>query len=138
MNAQTQPLVDVAEVYRQQNMRFTRLNDILHRTPPTFSALIGGLWYFAFQQMDQRPVLAALVFIVAALVGHAGINVFNRLRVFITAYLDSIARFEKPHEMPRPAGTSIARYVIRLLGLAMALSVAGALWSLAGAFGFRL
>ena len=36
-----------ADIYREQSAHFRFMNDIPHKIPPLLTAVLGGLWYFA-------------------------------------------------------------------------------------------
>jgi hypothetical protein len=128
------------EIYKAQSARFINLNDTLYKAPPIFSTVIGGLWYFAFQQLDRHRGLAALVLVFAASVGLAGGNALLQLRKAINGYLNRLNAFEREHrvslkEAPEDEGgllrhvprISTVRGLMYLLYFAAGLSALGAI-----------
>lgn len=118
------------EIYKMQSARFTNLNDTLYRVPPVFGTVIGGLWYFAVQQMPGLRIISAMMFLLAGLVGMSGVIAMSRLRGYMTSYLNNLAHFEAPHDIPRNPGISTARAILWLMYSTMGLSAVGVLLAL--------
>ena len=113
------------EIYKQQSARFINLNDSLYRIPPLFASVIGALWYFAAQAMPTQRFMPAMVFLFAGMVASCGAVTVQRLRGYMTAYLNNLSRFEEPNAIPRSAGISTARAILSLMIGAGVLSVVG-------------
>ena len=49
------PMTEItrADIYKEQYAHFRSMNDILYKIPPLFTAIMGGLWYFAVQNLDK-------------------------------------------------------------------------------------
>jgi hypothetical protein len=115
------------EIYKLQSLRFTNLNDTLYKIPPIFGTVIGGLWYFAAQQMPTQRTIPAMAFVLAGMVSICGLVAISRLRGYMTAYLDNLAQFEAPHAIPRSIGTSTAKAILWLMYVTAGLSCLGVL-----------
>ena len=47
-----------ADRYKEQYAHFRSMNDILYKIPPLFTAVIGGLWYFAATNIEKYSVIS--------------------------------------------------------------------------------
>lgn len=125
-------IVTPKDIYQELSKRFSGLRDIQYKLPGIFSALIGGLWYFAAQEIGKDPVLATAIFVFAAAAGLACVNAMNRFRNAFNQYLDRINKFEGENAVSiRDSGVSTNRGMVLLLTLSIGLSGAGGIYSLA-------
>jgi len=107
------------------------MNDILYKIPPLFTAVLGGLWYFAVTNLDKDKWIACVVFLFALIASVCFVNVMQRFRIAFNAYIDNLNEMDgdkkvstKPSEFPSTIST-----VQFLLWAAAATSLAGALYA---------
>jgi hypothetical protein len=123
--------IPIEVIYREQRAQAGRMNDTLYRMPTLFSAVIGGLWYFATQTFEKNPVIAACVFLFAAVCAITAAFAMQRYRIVFIAYMDSIDRLEGRFRPAIPATrVRTSLMFMALLGVAAILSLAGFVYSL--------
>jgi hypothetical protein len=66
------------------------MNDILYKIPPIFTAIIGGLWYFAVINLDKYRLVSCAVFAFAAIASICFVNVMQRFRAAFNAYINNL------------------------------------------------
>jgi hypothetical protein len=128
--------IAAVEIYRQQYAHFGRLNDLLYKLPPMYSALVGALWYFGYVSKSTEPAIAGAVFVFAAVVCLYSIHVTKRFRAAFNLYINRINKFDREYAVTlhpaerQQAGLSTVGAVIRTLWVAFAISTAGAMYVL--------
>jgi len=107
------------------------MNDILYKIPPLFTAVLGGLWYFAATNLDKNKWIACVVFGFALIASVCFVNVMQRFRSAFNAYIDNLNIMDgdmkvttKPSELP----STITTVQILLWAAALA-SLAGVLYA---------
>jgi hypothetical protein len=126
------------EIYKQQYAHFGRMNDLIYKLPTLYSALVGALWYFAYSAKSET-VMSCGVFIFAAVLCFHSIYVTNRFRAAFNLYIDRINSFDREYAVTiRPAAgeptkVSTLGAFVRMLWVAFAFSIGGALYVLAPA-----
>jgi hypothetical protein len=86
--------IPALEIYKQQYAHFGRMNELLYKLPTLHAALIGGLWYFAYTALAPVPLVAAMVFLFAAIVCRYSLTFTAQFRLALNKYLDRINAFE--------------------------------------------
>ncbi len=117
--------------YKEQYAHFRSMNDILYKIPPIFTAIIGGLWYFAVSNLDKYKWVACAVFLFCTITSVCFVNVMQRFRMAFNAYLDNINKMDgemkvsiKNYSLPSTIAT-----IQVLLWAAAALSLGGVLYA---------
>jgi len=120
-----------AERYKEQYAHFRSMNDILYKIPPIFTAILGGLWYFAVSNLDKYKWVACAVFLFCAIASVCFINIMQRFRMAFNAYIDNLNKMDgemkvsiKPSKLPSTIAT-----IQYLLWAAAAISLAGAIYA---------
>ena len=127
--------IPTMEIYKQQYAHFGRMNDLIYKLPTLYSALIGALWYFAYSAKSEIPISCG-VFVFAAVVCFHSIYVTNRFRAAFNLYIDRINSFDREYAVTirpaagEPAKVSTLGAFVRMLWVAFALSIGGALYVL--------
>lgn len=100
------------ERYKEQYAHFRSMNDILYKIPPIFTAIIGGLWYFAVLNLDKYKWLACAVFLFCAIASVCFVNIMQRFRMAFNAYIDNLNKMDgemkvsiKPSKLPSTVAT---------------------------------
>ena len=78
------------DIYKEQYAHVRSMNDILYKIPPIFTAIIGGLWYFAVINLDKYKLVSCAVFAFAAIASVCFVNVMQRFRAAFNAYIDNL------------------------------------------------
>jgi hypothetical protein len=109
------------------------MNDILYKIPPIFTAILGGLWFFAMTIVDKDKLVACAVFGFALIASVCFINVMQRFRAAFNAYIDNLNNLDgdlkvttKPSSFP-PSTISTVQI---LLAAAAFVSLAGCFYAL--------
>ncbi|MDN3277855.1 hypothetical protein QWJ07_26565 [Frankia sp. RB7] len=117
--------------YKEQYAHFRSMNDILYKIPPIFTAILGGLWYFASSNLDKYKWVACGVFIFCTIASICFVNIMQRFRMAFNAYIDNLNKMDgdlkvsiKPSKLPSTIAT-----IQYLLWAAAAISVAGAIYA---------
>jgi hypothetical protein len=116
------------EIYKEQYAHFRGMNDTLYKIPPLFTAVIGGLWYFAVSNTDSKRAVASAVFAFTAVTCICFVNVMARFRQAFNGYLDNLNVMDGDMKITTKRGkfrVSTITTVQILLWIAAALSVAG-------------
>jgi hypothetical protein len=107
------------------------MNDILYKIPPLFTAVLGGLWYFATTNLEKDKWIACVVFVFALIASVCFVNVMQRFRLAFNAYIDNLNVMDgemkvstKPSDLPSTIST-----IQILLWAAAVASLAGALYA---------
>jgi hypothetical protein len=118
--------ISKADIYKEQYAHFRSMNDILYKIPPIFTAVIGGLWYFAVQNLDKK-VVAGGVFAFAAIASVCFVNVMQRFRLAFNAYITNLNTMDGEMTVSiKPSGTpSTITTVQFLLWAAAVISLLG-------------
>jgi hypothetical protein len=130
--------IPAVEIYKQQYAHLGRMNDLIYKLPTLYSALIGALWYFAYSAKSETAISCG-VFIFAAVVCFHSIYVTNRFRAAFNLYIDRINAFDREYAVTirpaagEPAKVSTLGAFVRMLWVAFAFSIGGALYVLAPA-----
>lgn len=123
--------VTVGEIYKEQYAHFRGMNDTLYKIPPLFTAVIGGLWYFAVQNLDEKKGIASAVFIFAAIASLAFVNIMSRFRQAFSAYIGNLNRLDCDLKVSTKGGAfrvSAITTVQIILWVAVVMSIMGALY----------
>ena len=70
------------------------MNEILYKIPPIFTAILGGLWYFAASSLHTDKMVSCVVFLFAAIASICFINVMQRFRFAFNAYIDNLNKMD--------------------------------------------
>ncbi|MET4386681.1 putative membrane protein [Bradyrhizobium sp. F1.4.3] len=130
--------IPAVEIYKQHYAHFGRMNDLIYKLPTLYSALIGALWFFAYSAKSDT-LIALGVFVFAAVICAHSIYITNRFRTAFNLYVDRINAFDRQYAVTiRPASggpsqLSTLGAFVRVLWVAFALSIAGAIYLLAPA-----
>lgn len=123
--------ITTAERYKEQYAHFRSMNDILYKIPPIFTAILGGLWYFAVSNIDKYKWVACAVFLFCAIASVCFVNIMQRFRMAFNAYIDNLNKMDgdlkvsiKPSKLPSTIAT-----VQYLLWAAAVISLAGAIYA---------
>lgn len=120
------PEISKLDIYKEQYAHFRSMNDILYKIPPIFTAVIGGLWYFAVTNIGTDKWIAAGVFLFAAVSSVCFINVLHRFRLAFTGYLDNLNEMDGDMRVTIKSRLPSTLDTIQfLLFVAAALSIAG-------------
>jgi|GEM_PF-4530294 len=87
-------IVSDEEKYRQQYAHFRGMNDLLYKLPVMFSAILGGFWYFAFEQYKNDPRIANFVFLMAAVFAYFFNKIMYRFKLAFKAYLNNLNKMD--------------------------------------------
>ncbi len=119
------------EIYKEQYAHFRSMNDILYKIPPMFTAVIGGLWYFAVLNLEKYSYVSGFVFVFSAIVSICFMNIMQRFRMAFNAYISNLNLMDgemkvsiKSSRLP----STIATVQYMLLAGAI-ISVCGAIFS---------
>ena len=82
------------DIYREQYAHFRAMNDILYKIPPLFTAVLGGLWYFAVTNLENDKWISCAVFAFAAVGSICFVNIMQRFRVPFNLYLDNLNKMD--------------------------------------------
>ena len=132
--------IPAVEIYKQQYAHFGRMNDLIYKLPTLYSALIGALWFFAYTAKSEA-VVAAAIFVFAAVICAHSIYITNRFRTAFSLYIDRINAFDRQYAVTirpvpgEPAKVSTLGAFIRMLWVAFAISFGGAIYVMAPALG---
>jgi uncharacterized membrane protein len=127
--------IPAVEIYKQQYAHFGRMNDLIYKLPTLYSALIGALWFFAYTARSEL-FIASGVLIFAAVLCFYSIYVTNRFRTAFNLYIDRINSFDREYAVTirpapgEPTKVSTLRAFVRVLWVAFAFSIAGAIYLL--------
>ena len=106
------------------------MNDILYKIPPIFTAIIGGLWYFAASNIEQDKLVAFTVFAFCAIASVCFVNVMQRFRLAFNGYINNLNKMDGDMKvsiessLPSTIGT-----IQLLLWTAAVVSVGGSIYS---------
>ncbi|MDE2182520.1 MAG: hypothetical protein KGJ78_05810 [Alphaproteobacteria bacterium] len=78
------------DIYKEQYAHFRSMNDILYKIPPMFTAILGGLWYFAVLNLEKDKWISCAVFAFAAVASICFVNVMQRFRMAFNSYIDNL------------------------------------------------
>jgi hypothetical protein len=116
--------------YKEQYAHFRSMNDILYKIPPIFTAIIGGLWYFAASNIEQDKLVAFTVFAFCAIASVCFVNVMQRFRLAFNGYINNLNKLDGDMKvsiessLPSTIGT-----IQLLLWTAAVVSVGGSIYS---------
>jgi hypothetical protein len=115
------------DVYKEQYAHFRSMNDILYKIPPLFTVVLGGLWYFAVQNIEKDKWVSCAVFAFAAVAGISFVNVMQRFRIAFNAYIENLNTLDGDLKVSiqKSGGPSTILTVQLLLWTSVAVSLAG-------------
>lgn len=89
--------------------------------------MLGGLWYFAVQNMDKDKWVSCAVFAFAAVAGIAFVNVMQRFRMAFNAYIQNLNALDGDLKVSihKTGGPSTISTVQILLWTSVVVSLAG-------------
>ena len=89
-------MVDIShlDIYKEQYAHFRSMNDILYKIPPMFTAVLGGLWYFAALNLEKDKWISFAVFAFAAVSSICFVNVMQRFRMSFNSYIDNLNKMD--------------------------------------------
>ncbi|MDC6668579.1 hypothetical protein OEZ84_28000, partial [Leclercia adecarboxylata] len=82
------------EIYKEQYAHFRSMNDILYKIPPLFTAILGGLWYFAVLNLEKDKWISCAIFAFAAVASVCFVNVMQRFRMAFNSYIDNLNQMD--------------------------------------------
>lgn len=126
------PDISDLDRYKEQYAHFRSMNDILYKIPPLFTAIIGGLWYFASQHLGKEDKwIACGVFAFSAIASICFINVMQRFNLAFSAYIDNLNDMDGPRKVSIRSSClpSTVKTIQFLLLVAALTSVAGAIYA---------
>jgi len=119
------------DIYREQYAHFRSMNEILYKIPPLFTAVLGGLWYFAVLNLEKDKWISCAVFAFATVTSVCFVNVMQRFRMAFNSYIDNLNQMDgdmkvsiKPSRLPSTIVT-----VQMLLWAAALVSLLGVLYA---------
>jgi hypothetical protein len=120
-----------ADIYREQYAHFRSMNDILYKIPPLFTAILGGLWYFAVINLGKDKWVSCAIFAFAAIGSVCFVNVMQRFRVAFNSYIDNLNQMDGDMKVStKPSRLPSTMVTIQLLLWAAALvSVLGIVYA---------
>lgn len=123
--------ISKVDIYKEQYAHFRGMNDILYKIPPIFTAILGGLWYFAATNLANDKWISCVVFAFAAIAACCFVNVMQRFRMAFNAYIDNLNRMDGDMKVSiNPSGPPSTIATIQfLLWVAAAVSVLGAIYA---------
>lgn len=96
-----------ADIYKEQYAHFRSMNDILYKIPPLFTAVLGGLWYFAVINLEKDKWISCAIFVFAAIGSVCFVNVMQRFRIAFNSYINNLNEMDgdmkvsiKPSRLP--------------------------------------
>lgn len=124
--------ITLVDIYKEQYSHFRSMNDILYKMPPIFTAVLGGLWYFAITTLDKDKWIACTVFCFALVASLCFINVMQRFRVAFNAYISNLNKMDNEMAVsikPSSFTPSTISTVQIMLSAAALVSVVGAFYA---------
>jgi hypothetical protein len=120
------------DIYKEQYAHLRSMNEILYKIPSIFTAIIGGLWYFAVLNIENHKPVACAVFLFAAVSSICFVNVMQRFRLAFNAYIDNLNKMDGEMKVSiRPAFfPSTIATVQMLLWTAFLVSIGGIFYSI--------
>jgi hypothetical protein len=125
-------MVSIGDVYREHYAHFRAMNDTLYKMPPLFTAVIGGLWYFATQNLAGDRWLARALFLFAAIASACFVNVMARFRQAFGGYLDNLNKLDGDLKVTTKGGgyrMSTITTIQLLLSMGAVVSAFGIMYS---------
>lgn len=124
--------ITIIDKYQQQYAHFGRMNDILYKLPPLFSTIIGGLWFFSVNYMDDKKFISMLVFLFAAMCCLCFLITMHRFRLAFNAYIDNINQMDGDMKvtLTKDRWPSTISALIWLLLVGFIISVSAAIYSI--------
>jgi len=129
--------VSINEIYKEQYAHFRSMNDILYKIPPLFSAAIGGLWYFAANQLKSDRLIAVSIFLFAAVLSVSSVFIMDRFSRAFSSYISNLNKLDGDYAVTLKDQTwppSTVKIVQFLLWVATAISIFGVLYALVPLF----
>lgn len=120
------------DIYKEQYSHFRSMNDILYKIPPIFTAVLGGLWYFAITILERDKWIACVVFAFALVASLCFVNVMQRFRVAFNAYITNLNKMDKDMAVttkPTSFAPSTISTVQIMLASAALVSLAGVVYA---------
>jgi hypothetical protein len=119
------------DIYKEQYAHFRSMNDILYKIPPVFTAVIGGLWFFAILNLEKDKWASCGVFAFSAFTSLCFVNVMQRFRMAFNSYIDNLNKMDGDMKVTiRPSRLPSTIVTVQLLLCAAALvSVLGVVYA---------
>jgi len=119
--------ITINEIYKEQYAHFRAMNDILYKIPPLFTAVIGALWYFAVQKIDDYNPIAATVFAFTAIASVCFVVIMSRFKAAFNGYIDNLNKMDGDMKVTIRSSwlPSTIKTIQFLLWVACIISVAG-------------
>lgn len=123
--------ISIVDKYQQQYAHFGRMNDILYKLPPLFSTIIGALWFFAVNYMEEKKLISVGVFLFAAACCLCFWLVMHRFRLAFNAYMDNINKMdgEMKVTLKKDPSPSTITALIWLLNIGATMSAVAAIYT---------
>ena len=121
--------VTVSDIYKEQYAHFRAMNDLLYKIPPLFTAVIGGLWYFAVQNLATDRWLSRAVFLFSTIACVCFVQVMKRFGLAFNAYIKNLNKLDGEYAVSIDSGLSTNRTIRILLWCAAAISLAAIAYS---------
>jgi len=123
--------IGLKDIYQQQYAHFGRMNETLYKMPPIFSAIIGGLWYFAAGQIKIDRIISASVFVFAGVACVCFIVALQRFGLAFSAYIDNLNKMDGAmkvtiRESRWPSTLAVMTWLVGVAGI---ISFAGAYYA---------
>jgi hypothetical protein len=117
--------------YREQYAHFRSMNDILYKLPPIFTAIIGGLWYFAVSNIQNNKWVACVVFAFCAVASVCFVNMMQRFRLAFNGYINNLNKMDGDMRVSTQSSyfPSTVTTIQLLLWIAAIVSVTGAIYA---------
>jgi hypothetical protein len=125
------PGATISEIYKEQYAHFRAMNDILYKIPPLFTAVLGGLWYFAVQSLEKDRLVSGAVFAFSAVASVCFVNIMARFREAFNAYISNLNVMDGDMKVtikPSPTPSTI-RTIQFMLWVACLISVLGIVYA---------
>ncbi|GEC56970.1 ABC-type lipoprotein release transport system permease subunit [Bradyrhizobium japonicum] len=109
------------------------MNDTLYKIPPLFTGVIGGLWYFAVQNIAEKPLIASAVFAFTVIAAICFVNVMSRFRKAFNGYISNLNKLDGELKVTTKGGrfhVSTITTIQVLLCIAFVISVLGTFYPL--------
>lgn len=129
-------MTDISDLdrYKEQYAHFRSMNDILYKIPPLFTAIIGGLWYFATLNLGKDKWIACGVFAFCAVASLCFMNVMQRFKMAFNGYINNLNKMDGPMRVSiKPSCyPSTIKTIQFLLFTAGVISLAGTIYAARG------
>ena len=123
--------VDIGDIYREQCAHVRSMNEILYKLPTIFSAVVGGLWYFAVSQSNDK-IISAMIFIFTAILCICFSYIMSRFGRAFGKYISNLNELDREYKVTlrdyegRPKPPSTVMVIQFILIIASVFSSCGA------------